>query len=237
MPDWFGRRKAPEKTSPGGSVIHRYPMENWQPSRIGFTNPETAQFAEKRCETYNKLFGKVHDVSTETIPLSPHVEVRTYYRTGANGSRVCSLVTSGMSDLPMSIPAEAKVPRRVELIFYCSEPSGEYIDTLRGLAHFPHDQHTWIGTGHTIPNGNPPAPLFGSQILDTALFLPTVVAKDRAIFEQLTLDGDPVHLLWLVPLTTPECELKLKRGTNAILELFEQHQHPHVFDPRRASYV
>ena len=137
----------------------------------------------------------------------------------------------------MNIPDGADVPRRVELIFYCSEPLPEYVETLRWLAHFPHDQKTWIGSGHTVPNGNPPAPFWGSSVLDTILFLPPIVKVDGTLPDELILDRDPVHFLWVVPLTTPECSLKLAKGTDAILGLFGKNRHPHVFDPSRASYV
>ena len=102
-----------------------------------------------------------------------------------------------MSDLEMTIPSGTEAPRRVELIFYCSEPQQEYLETMQWLAHFPHDQRTWIGSGHTIPNGNPPAPFFGSSILDTVLFIPPIVKKDQTLPEQLILDGEAVHFLWL----------------------------------------
>jgi len=46
-----------------------------------------------------------------------------------------------------------------------------------------------------------------------------------------------VHFLWVVPLTSPECNLKLEKGVEAILDLFTEKRHPHVFDPARASYV
>lgn len=237
MSKWFGKARTQVETSPGGSVIHRYPLEQWQPGRIGLADEASAAFAERRNQAYGSLFGKVEDVSMQALPLAPRVDVHTYFRTGADGSRVCTLVTAGMSDLAMTIPARAEVPRRVELIFYCTEPTAEYIDTLRWLAHFPHDQKTWIGSGHTIPNGNPPSPFFGSAVLDTVLLLPTIVQRDRTLSEHLILDGDPVHLLWVVPITSVECKLKLDRGTNAILELFGIHKHPHVFDPNRKSYV
>jgi len=237
MPEWFGKKTSQRETSPGGSVIHRYPNDEWQPSRAGFADDSTVAFAEKRNEVYERLFGKVHHVSMETLPLVPRVDVHTYFRTGPNSVRVCTLATAGMSDLAMNIPAGADVPRRVELIFYCSEPSAEYIETLRWLAHFPHDQKTWIGSGHTVPNGNPPAPFWGSSGLDTILFLPTIVKLDRTLPDVLILDGEPVHFLWVAPLTTPECNLKLAKGTDAILDLFGRNHHPHVFDPGRASYV
>jgi hypothetical protein len=143
-----------------------------------------------------------------------------------------------MSDLPMTLPRGAEdAPRRVELIFYCSEPREEYIQVLRWVAHFPHDTTSWLGYGHTVPNGDPPTPFWGSAGLDTLLFMPTIVIEDQALPSELTLGGDPVEFLWVVPLSTAECKLKLKKGFDAILELFEKRKHPHIFDPKRKSYV
>jgi hypothetical protein len=105
------------------------------------------------------------------------------------------------------------------------------------VAHFPHDTKSWLGTGHTMPNGNPPAPFWGSEVLDTLLFMPTIVSKDATLPDELKLGGEPVHFLWVVPLSTAECNFKLQNGYNAILGLFDQHRHPHVYDPARKSYV
>jgi hypothetical protein len=143
-----------------------------------------------------------------------------------------------MSDLEMTLPWRAEdVLRRVELIFYCAEPREEYIATLRWMAHFPHDSKSWLGHGHTMPNGDPPAPFWGSAELDMLLFMPPIVMKDQTLPDELKLVGEPVHFLWVVPLTTAECNLKLEKGFDAILELFQRHRHPHVFDPARKSYV
>jgi Suppressor of fused protein (SUFU) len=85
-----------------------------------------------------------------------------------------------MSDLEMTIPRGVKdSPRRVELIFYREDPRDEYIETLRWVAHFPHASKSWLGYGHTMPNGNPPAPFWGSAELDTLLFMPPIVTKDQ----------------------------------------------------------
>jgi Suppressor of fused protein (SUFU) len=88
--------------------------------------------------------------------------------------------------------ADKDVPKRVELIFYCSEPRDEYISTLRWVAHFPHDSKSWLGHGHTMPNGHPPAPFWGSTDLDTLFFLPPIVKKDQTLASELSLGGDPV---------------------------------------------
>jgi len=234
--DRFGKAKAHPETSAGGSIVHRYSDAKWVSTPAGFSGEQAAAFAKARAEVYQQRFGEAKIVSHEIIPLIPHIDVMEYSRTGKDG-QVCVLVTSGMSDLAMNVPAKTEAPRRVELIFYCTEPNQEFIDTMRWLAHFPHDQKTWIGAFHTIPNGNPPAPLWGSPILDTIFLLPPIVKKDANLQDDLILDGDGVEFLWIVPLTTAECNLKLAKGSDAILDLLQENRHPHVFDPNRKSYV
>lgn len=227
---WFGGQK-----TPGGAVIVRH--DEIRTPKIGFADEPTAEFAQTREAVYQQLFGEALSVSHEVVPLVPHIDVYTFRR--KQGSRdVYALVTGGMSDLPMTLPRAAKKGlRRAELIFYCSEPKDEYISTLRWLAHFPHDYKTCLGHGHTIPNGNPPEPFWGTDNLDTILFMPPIVIRDQTLQDELKLGGDGVHFLWVVPLTTAECDLKLQKGFTAILDLFEELRHPHVFDPTRKSYV
>jgi len=230
-------KKPQPETTPGGSVIRRYPNATWAPPRIGVTDESTAGFAEAREAVYKRFFGEALHVSHEVFPLIPHVDVFQYRDCAEDESGVYTLVTSGMSDLEMQVPAGIEVPRRVELIFYCTGPNPQYVETMRFLAHFPHDQKTWIGEGHTIPNGNPPAPLWDSDVLDTVLLLSPIVKRDRALPGELVLGGQPVEFLWMVPLTTPECNLKLAEGLDAILDLFGEHRHPYVFNPKRQGYV
>jgi hypothetical protein len=236
--DWAGKTNMSGEQSPGGSRILRYLSSHWAPPKAGLPAESAIRFAAAREKVYRELFGETQGVSREAIPLVPSIGVHTYLRSGSRGN-VFALVTSGMSDLPLRVPpgAGSDAPRRVELIFYCAEPKSEYIETLRWVARFPHDQKTWLSFGHTLPNGNPPAPFWGSEILDTLLFMPTILKRDAGLAEALVLDGDPVHFLWVVPLSTPECNLKLDQGYDAILGLFEKNRHPHVFDPARKSYV
>lgn len=233
--NWFGWKK-PE-TSPGGSVIERHAAKDFMKPRLGFSDGSTDGNTEAREGVYRELFGETAEVSHELVPQIPHIDVYSYRRRSKDGSENCVLVTGGMSDIAMRTPRGADVPRRVELILYCTEPKPEYIETLRWVAHFPHNQKTWIGMGHTIPNGNPPGPIWGSDVLDTILLLSTVVQADAALPEKLSIAGDPVDFLWVVPLTTAECNLKLEKGVGAILRIFDQHRHPHVFNPDRPSYV
>lgn len=230
----FRKKSGDQEVSPGGSVIHRYSESEWASTPVGFAE-KAGDFGELRDEVYQRRFGEAKLVWHEVVPLIPHIDVMGYNRTGKNGEE-CSLVTSGMSDLAMKTPSGTDAPRRIELIFYCTEPKKEYVETMRGLAHFPHDQKTWIGAFHTIPNGNPPSPLWGTA-MDTIFLLPTLVKKDQNLENELILDGDGVQFLWVVPLTSAECRLKLAKGSSAILDLFQKNRHPHVFDPNRTSYV
>ncbi|HEY2014678.1 MAG TPA: suppressor of fused domain protein [Bryobacteraceae bacterium] len=235
---WFSRSKPPDEKSPGGSLIYRH--DSISAPRIGLADEAVKAFRQTRDEAYQRLYGEAASVSHEIVPLVPHIDVITYHRIYRNGEQrrqACTLVTSGMSDLAMTLPNGIDAIRRAELIFYCDEPKQDYIDTIRWLAHFPHNQNTCVGYYSTIPNGNPPEPFWGSPILDTILLLPPIVTKDQKLPEELVLGGDPVHFLWIVPVTTPECNLKLAKGGAALLDLFQAHHHPHIFDPGRKSYV
>ena len=229
MSSWFDKEKAPD----GTNIVRHENIE----IKLGVT-PETAGFLQARESAYERLLGKPLSISHEVFPLVHHIDVYTFRRSQGDKD-VYSLVTGGMSDLEMKLPPDADrdFPRRVELIFYCFEPREEYISTLRQLAHFPHATKSWLGHGHTIPNGNPSVPLWGGGELDTLFFLPPIVEKDQTLPLELNLGGEPVHFLWVVPLTTAECNFKLTRGLDAMLSLLEQNQHPYVFDPQRRSYV
>jgi hypothetical protein len=206
-------------------------------SAIGIEDEAVRELVRLREEVYARFFGENAVVSHEVLPQIPHIDVRTY-GPGHREREYFTLVTSGMSNAAMDVPARAThVSRRVELILYCSEPKQEYIDTMRWMAHFPHNAKAWIGAGHTMPNGNPPEPFWGSEALDTFLFMPSIVRPDSGLPGELSFDGEPVEFLWLVPLTSAESDLKLDKGFGAILDLFLERQHPVVFNPRRTSYV
>ena len=231
MPFW---KKKPE-VSPGGSGILRH--EESGRAAIGYLDPPVGA-QETREAIYTRFFGEAESVSHELIPQVPHIDVYIH-KPGFDDRTWYTLITGGMSDQPMKLPKAASdngARRRVELVFYCSEPKDEYIKTLRWLAHFPHSYKTWVSAWHTIPNGDPPAPFWGSQLLDTVFLMPSIVGPDRTLADHLAIDGDPVELLWIVPLTKAECDLKLAKGAGAVLELFKRHKHPHVFDPDRSSY-
>jgi hypothetical protein len=238
--DWFSRRKKKGPTeigvSPGGSRLMKYPSGEPGGPRIGFTEESTLELVQLRETVYGELFGESDTVFHELLPLVPHIDV--YRFQPSNGRDFYTFVTGGMSDLPMSSPKQMGADvRRAELVFYAADDGQEYAELLRSLAHFPHDNRTWLHWGHTMPNGNPPQPILDAQALDTFLFLPTIVIADSELGKRLSWNGDPINLLWVVPISTTECNLKLEHGTDAVFDLFDSHEHPCIWQGPRESYV
>ena len=227
----------PEERTPGGSRILRSPAKP-RNSPQPVSDLDAALFAEDREEVYERFFGPCEGVDHEIAPLVPHVDVYLF-KPGYEGRDFCTLVTGGMSDIPMNAPPDIGHEfRRAELVFYCDEPKSEYVQLLRRYAHLAHDLQSWFWEAHTIPNGDPPTPLFAdTPALDCVLLLNSIVRPDNDLRSHLILDGDPVSLLWFIPITSAECEFKLAQGVEALLDVFGQVQHPHVFTGNRRGYV
>src|SRR5215468_7263799 len=96
------------KRTPDGTEI----LEHDTPKRrMGTPDEKTVAFRKAREEAYEQLFGEAISVSHELLPQIPHIDVYTFKRTfeRAEGNQTNhALVTGGMSDLPMTLPREAK---------------------------------------------------------------------------------------------------------------------------------
>ena len=237
--DWFRKPAPPPDVSPGGSRYVRHADERAAPAVPGFS---TLPFVERREAVYRRLFGPAVAVDDDQFPGTvPHIDVYVH-EPGHQGRPFWTLVTGGMSDLPMTLPADAPpgVPVRAEVVLYLpadAPPGPEYAGFLRVCGRFVYDHRTALGPGHTFANGQPPRPIFDDAGFTAVLFLDPLFAPDNELPGHLALDGDPVHLLWVVPLTPAEHRLKLEKGTGALLDLFDRVRHPVAFDRHRGSYV
>lgn len=128
-------------------------------------------------------------------------------------------VTVGMSVRPM--PAverfveDPRPLRRIELGMVLPPETGEALmetlgDYVSQLTNLPWRQRTWLGQGHTIP----------CQELE-ALGYPAVAllaaTESNYPVELPPFDGDPVTLLWLVPITADEWARAKAESTEAVL--------------------
>lgn len=196
--------------------------------------PDNGHIAQQRKAVYQRLFGEVQHVWHEKMPQDPHIDVYCF-SPGHAGRDFFTLVTSGMSDRPMPLP-DGMPPelqkKRVELVFYCSSDKIEYAELLRRCAHYVFDNNTWLGAGHTMETHD--IELLHSEDAQCLLFFPPPVIPDDSLSMRLQIEGDPVTLLWVIPITAQECGLS-RQGwfLRSLFARLNRDGRPYVFDPSR----
>lgn len=110
------------------------------------------------------------------------------------------------------------------------------IRLLKVVARLPHEYDTWIAEWHSIPNSDPPQPYASNTPFVGALVAPMIRCGAEA--RVITTDaGKQISLLAIVPLHPAEVELKVTRGTDALLDAFDNVAVSELFDPARPSCV
>ena len=238
------RRKREEKVSPGGSPIYRYEEQKEEGVQLPQNVGVYADEVERRFE---ELFpGRDSRILHEIVSDLVHVDVHVMWPTPEQNFFV--LYTTGMSDLPMTpdpdIPAEDRRDLELAELFLFlpgdwplskEEPPSETaywpIRTLKFMARFPHQYHTWLGWGHTMPNGPDYTPLDDSVGFGGVVFS----GGDGPLGRLDTKDGRRLNLLHLIPAYKEEIEYKLKYGMNELMKLFQEKDIPIVLDPQRPN--
>lgn len=254
------RKKSTEKTpskpqdgpatneyTPGGSPVYRY--EDHQEE--GFRPPETVGIYAKEVEEhFSQMFpNRGHYVIHEILSDLIHVDIHVLRPNGEDSYYV--LYTTGMSDLPMHLPEELSdredlkygelymflpadwnvgedLANPQDLPYECYWP----IQMLKFLARFPHEYKTWLGFGHTMPNGPDYAPVcngvgFGGMVLDW---------HGSEFGRVETKDGHDVLLYFVIPAYKEEIEYKLKYGMEGLHKRFSEEKLPLVLDVHRPNY-
>jgi hypothetical protein len=227
---------ADREVSPGGSPIFRHEATgDWQPAG----GEEHIEQISAHIEAH---LGPVANVLHEIVSDIVHVDVHVVMPTGRQPC--IRLVTSGMSDLPMTTPDNPDVPRFAELMitlppdWQLSQASFEDeawywpVRLLKSLARLPHRYGTWLGRGHTIPNGDPAEPYARNVAFAGAIILPPLTAPDA--FRTLQVGPDRrITFYSVLPLFPAEMDLKLRKGTDALLDLFDAKHVNDAVDPAR----
>ena len=238
-------RKNKKEVTPGGSPIYRYEeQENREfqmPAEMGrYAGEIEAQFAQLFPDHKSFVF---HELLSDLVHIDVHVicpdEELPFY----------VLYTTGMSDLPKTLPEEIEEPelyRRSELYLFLpgdwqlgkpgdvgTDIPPEYywpIHLIKFLARFPHEYKTWLGWGHTMPNGPGYAPIGeGTEMGGVVL-----TAMDK-VPPLKTEDGTTVNFSMVLPAYKEEIEYKLRYGMEKLEERFMEGKVPLVWDIRRPN--
>jgi hypothetical protein len=155
---------------------------------------------------------------------------------GAEDDDGVVLVTSGMSDRPMRIPAGAwgRASPLAEMIWYVRKPDREFIGNLRWLAKLADFDKTWFASGHRIPMPGPP---LSSCPFRTFLLLTPIVVSDRALFGSVATGGPAIDALCVHLISDAEYALIKRAGLRTFFDRLDARGYPLVFDPHRASVV
>lgn len=198
-------------------------------------------YAEEIHAHVERWVGPVFDVWTERRP--EYVRLRVLLVPPMPHRPVTTLVTSGMSDRPMEVEPEFEGCDRVELCMTLPpfwklsrravrRPRNRWPgDLLLQLARFPHMFRTWLWYGAAVDNGEP---YDASTALRAALIAPSpTLPLDFALLD--AADGARIGLFAVIPLYTEELALKMNRGVDALLDLFDRRGVTDVVEPDRPN--
>ena len=184
----------------------------------------------------------LHEIASDTVHIDVHVVLPTAQ------CPCVRLVTSGMSDLPMTVPADVDAPRHLELLMtlpadwkldeasFADENWYWPVRLLKTLARLPHKHATWLGWGHTMPNGDPTEPYASDTPFTGAILLPPLSVPEE--FQRLRIDEHKEIAFYAVfPLHDDEMDLKLRRGARELLQRFDAADLDDRVDPARPSVV
>lgn len=220
-----------------------------RPFQAAIGDSNTLDAVEKYIDTHLDGDGFVfHELASDLIHLDVHLVPP------GRRSKGWTLLTSGMSDLPMpkaeefGVPAFAELMLRLPASWMPKSPRGTVVkpnltanhrwpvSVLKNLARMPHDCDSALGFGHTICFTDPPAPLRPGVPFVGAMLLPPVHLGESA-FAMQTKDGRDVQVYSVHLLLADEMEFKLKHGTDAMLDLFDKVGHSDIVNPKRRSVL
>jgi len=220
------------------------PVKHYAEAPRSFAPPPAELGTDTIVRHIERHLGPVESVFHELISDAVHLDVHWVKPAPARPFHL--LVTSGMSDRPMNVPASVAAPRHVELV--ATLPARWVLDAeafanenwywpvrqLKTLARFPHKYDTWLGEGHTVTNDDPPQPLAPGTRLCGAILLRPQHVPDA--FQELHLgDGRSIRFLAVVPVYDEEMTLKTRSGTDALLERFRKAGITDVVEPVRPN--
>lgn len=171
----------------------------------------------------DKYFGHSDKVFHEIA--SPDIHVDIYIVEPTPEKNYYTLITAGMGAHCMNTPEELNEYKlqRAEMLIYLpadwniqSEKEEDYwpLRWLKILARLPIEQNTWLGWGHTVPNGGPMAD--NTKFTGVMLIDPENVDEEAAVCR--LPNGEGVNFYQVIPLYEEEMNFKIEHGAEELLE-------------------
>jgi len=134
-------------------------------------------------------------------------------------------VTNGMSNQRMTDPEDSTYWGRRELIQYLPTCTRDHAKHLYSMAWAPLDEGYFLDVFHTMAWYR--AAIEGTP-WTSAFFLQPLIESHQEF--EMEIDGDPVSLLWHIPISEAEREFKVQHGANELIDRLQAVDLPWVFD-------
>jgi hypothetical protein len=164
----------------------------------------------------------------------------------ATPGRDCHVVvTTDLSDEAMSAPQSqwqwaelcALLPPNWPLDpeIWTKDPAlGWPMRELQRLVRYSRQTQTWLGFGHTIPNGDPPEPFAPSTAQCCSFLLPPLELPEA--FARLRLSNQEILNFWaIVPIYRDELAVKMNQKAPSLIERMTNKSVSDVINPTRPS--
>lgn len=226
----------------GSGTLRHQPIHDGFVASVG-QRQEVAEAIDRHIETH---FGPIAFVFHEVVS---HLVAVHIYVVGPTAERPhLTLITSGMSELPMTLPEGHNISPYAELMIdlpadwpltqadFRDERNYWPMRLLKQVARLPHEYRTWIGEWHSVPNGDPAEP-YAPGVPFTGVVITPLLDVAPAARTIDVGDGTRINLLALVPLHPAEVTLKLTQGAHALIDALDRGGVTQLLDPNRPSFA
>lgn len=221
-------------------------------SLISLTKPGIKKIVEKNeimsIEDYLAQFlGEPKLVFHELVsPKDQHLDL-ILYQIKYDDKPVNFLVTSGLSQKPMSVPDNKKIFEYAELMVILPgdwpiddkafKKNKNYwpIRMLKEIAHLTWDNKTWIGPGHTAQHNKAGEP-YDKSVGFTGAFIYQSLALQPSL-SKTPYPGKHINFYALYPLYPEELDYAKEKGSDALMELFDKAEVKDLVLPERKKLI
>ncbi len=218
------------------SEIHRHSQPRETEIVIG--DSELIEAVEEHIETH---IGEIAFVLHPIISLYAHIDIHVVEATEERPW--VTLVTSGMSARPMTTPDDLGPEySRLELTLALppdwpvrdQDPRHHWpFRLLQFIGALPHEYDSWFWLGHTITNGNPPAPFAeDTDFIGALLSFPQQAGPD---FASMAHGDHTIVFAGVYPLYEDEMDFKVAHGAEPLEERLAAAAITELLDPTRPS--
>jgi hypothetical protein len=188
------------------------------------------------------FFGEDDGIVVFDEKVSPDFHLDVYWIPANQKRNYHILLTSGVGSIPMNTP-DPSLNSRIELFILLpsdwpleieklqDERNYWPIGLLKDLGRYPHTHKTWLGYGHTVPEGQGKT-IAGTQFAATLL---TKAATLSPEFQRVEFGDTCIDLLMLFPLYHEEYAFKRAAGIEALDARFDEKNISDIIDVKRCN--